>query len=36
MKGNEDLIHALNGLLADELTSINQYIVHSEMNTNWG
>ncbi len=36
MKGNEDLIHALNGLLADELTSINQYIVHSEMNANWG
>jgi len=36
MKGNEDLIHALNGLLADELTSINQYIVHSEMTANWG
>jgi len=26
----------LNFLLADELTAINQYIVHSEMNANWG
>ncbi len=36
MKGNEKLIQALNGLLADELTAINQYMVHSEMNANWG
>jgi bacterioferritin len=36
MKGNEKLIKALNGLLADELTAINQYIVHSEMVENWG
>lgn len=36
MKGNQDLIKMLNFLLADELTSTNQYIVHSEMNANWG
>jgi bacterioferritin len=26
----------LNALLADELTAINQYMVHSEMCANWG
>ncbi len=36
MKGNENLIQSLNALLADELTAINQYIVHSEMCANWG
>lgn len=36
MKGNEKLIASLNGLLADELTAINQYMVHSEMCDNWG
>jgi len=36
MKGNETLIKRLDGLLADELTAINQYIVHSEMCANWG
>lgn len=36
MKGNPQLIEALNGLLADELSAINQYIVHSEMCANWG
>ena len=36
MKGNDKLIQALNGLLADELTAINQYMVHSEMAENWG
>jgi bacterioferritin (cytochrome b1) len=36
MKGNEKLIAALNGLLADELTAINQYVVHAEMAENWG
>lgn len=35
MKGNEKIITVLNGLLADELTAINQYIVHSEMCDNW-
>ena len=36
MKGNEKLIATLNMLLADELTAINQYMVHSEMCKNWG
>ncbi len=36
MKGNEKLITTLNALLADELTAINQYMVHSEMCDNWG
>ena len=36
MKGNEQIIERLNVLLADELTAINQYIVHSEMCANWG
>ncbi len=36
MKGNEKIIDVLNALLADELTAINQYIVHSEMCANWG
>ena len=36
MKGNAKLLEALNSLLADELTAINQYMVHSEMNANWG
>ena len=36
MKGNEKVIEKLNMLLADELTAINQYMVHSEMCANWG
>ena len=36
MKGNEKVIETLNALLADELTAINQYMVHSEMCANWG
>ena len=36
MKGNELIIQSLNDLLADELTAINQYIVHAEMDDNWG
>jgi bacterioferritin len=36
MKGNEKIIAMLNDFLADELTAINQYIVHSEMCDNWG
>jgi bacterioferritin len=36
MKGNEQVIAMLNVLLADELTAVNQYIVHSEMCANWG
>jgi len=36
MKGDEKLIKVLNDLLADELTAISQYMVHSEMCDNWG
>jgi bacterioferritin len=36
MKGNKKLTETLNALLADELTAINQYMVHSEMCANWG
>lgn len=36
MKGDKSLIDALNCLLAEELTAINQYMVHSEMANNWG
>ncbi len=35
MKGNEKVIERLNARLADELTAINQYMVHSEMCANW-
>ncbi len=36
MKGDPKLIKTLNSLLADELTAVNQYMVHSEMCDNWG
>lgn len=36
MKGDAKLVDTLNVLLADELTAINQYMVHSEMCDNWG
>ncbi len=36
MKGNEKLLNTINELLADELTAISQYMVHSEMCDNWG
>jgi bacterioferritin len=36
MKGNAQVIECLNDLLADELTAINQYMVHSEMCDDWG
>jgi len=36
MKGNQKLLAVLNDRLADELTAINQYMVHSEMCENWG
>ena len=35
MKGNSKIFEKLNALLADELTAINQYMVHSEMCANW-
>jgi bacterioferritin len=36
MKGDAKLIEVLNQLLADELTAISQYMVHSEMCDSWG
>ncbi|NLV17190.1 MAG: bacterioferritin [Syntrophomonadaceae bacterium] len=36
MKGDPKLIDTLNSLLEDELTAINQYIVHAEMCEDWG
>jgi bacterioferritin len=36
MKGNKKVIEKLNRMLAEELTAINQYMVHSEMCANWG
>lgn len=36
MKGNEKVIGVLNQLLADELTVISQYMVHTNMCENWG
>ena len=36
MKGNKRMITKLNELLADELTAISQYMVHSEMCDDWG
>ena len=35
MKGNDKVIAILNAFLADELTAISQYMVHSEMCANW-
>jgi bacterioferritin len=36
VKGDPKVIDALNSLLADELTAVNQYMVHAEMCDNWG
>ncbi|MBP7033948.1 MAG: bacterioferritin [Syntrophobacterales bacterium] len=36
MKGDPKLLATLNALLADELTAISQYMVHSEMAEAWG
>jgi bacterioferritin len=36
MQGHEKIIKQLNARLADELTAINQYMVHAEMCENWG
>jgi bacterioferritin len=36
MKGNAKIIATLNLLLADELTAVSQYMVHSEMCDDWG
>ena len=36
MKGNEEIIKALNAGLTIELTAINQYFIQSKMCANWG
>jgi len=36
MNGNPALLETLNRLLSEELTAINQYILHGEMCGNWG
>jgi bacterioferritin len=36
MKGNKKVLEALNEALSEELTAINQYMLHSEMCENWG
>ena len=36
MQGEAKVIDSLNSLLADELTAVSQYMVHSEMCENWG
>jgi bacterioferritin len=36
MKGKQNIIDALNGLLAAELAAMDQYFLHSEMYADWG
>lgn len=36
MRGNDKVIEQLNAALSAELTAISQYIVHSEMQHDWG
>ena len=36
MKGNQNIIDALNGLLAMELAAMDQYLIHAKMYEDWG
>ncbi|MGB9605371.1 MAG: bacterioferritin [Bryobacteraceae bacterium] len=36
MRGSEKVIAVLNEALTEELTAINQYFLHAEMQANWG
>jgi bacterioferritin len=36
MKGNQAVIDALNALLANELSAMDQYFIHSRMYQDWG
>lgn len=36
MKGHQEVIDGLNGLLCLELTAMDQYFIHSEMYADWG
>jgi len=36
MRGDTDVVEALNEILTSELTAINQYFIHYKMCANWG